>query len=194
MGKFVDSLRLDGGACSAEQHHRQSTTTAVPASDAYVTLITTVGCAAAPIRTRARLLVRAPLASGTASRPVAFRLRQFFGRCIAGHGFGGNMGYFNLIIGTGQCGGITCLVALVTTLSSLGGVTMVLGGLALVYLGLCVLGWTFMAFMACMPYAGACIHQCAEALRRRRGQPQRMLLQEAEVEPGPLAYSDSGEP
>lgn len=40
-----------------------------------------------------------------------------FGRCIAGRGFGGNMGYFKIIIAMGSCGAMTAISCVILVAS-----------------------------------------------------------------------------
>lgn len=65
-----------------------------------------------------------------------------FGRCIAGRGFGGNMGYFKMIVASGYFGGCVAAISLFSGLSQTGStgywVAVVIGG----YLSLVCFGWT----------------------------------------------------
>lgn len=45
-----------------------------------------------------------------------------FGRCIAGEGFAGNMGYFKTIIGCAIAGGLTCMFSMFFATARVGAV------------------------------------------------------------------------
>ena len=64
-----------------------------------------------------------------------------FGRCIAGVGFSGNMGYFKCLIGAGYTGGVTAFVAVCIALESGGGLANVLSTLAWIWAALAIGSW-----------------------------------------------------
>lgn len=99
---------------------RPTSTIAEPASAVSRSLTITAGFALPLQLSRFRARCVSPLARRRLTSPAAFIFAvadplwsrfaaQVFGRCIAGDGFGGNMGYFKTLIMMGVLGCATCV-------------------------------------------------------------------------------------